>query len=323
MSINFLDRRGSSGDVRPAGKEVLLGRSEREPTYSLGAVARLTGLSEHVLRAWERRYAAVQPLRTPGGTRRYRESDVVRLRKLRAAVEAGYSIGEIATLADAELDRRLELAPAGSPPPAIEPILEAVARLDAATAERLLGAQLAALGGARFVRQVASPVLVELGTRWERGKLCVASEHLASSILRNLLGAVVRTTAAGARTPPIVFTTPPGERHELGALMAAVAAADAGGHPVFLGPDLPVEEVALAVQALDAAAVAVGVCRHNGGELEASIHRLRETLPDSVEIWVGGPGAAELDLPPGVAYLAEPEDLERKVALLTLRARPG
>ena len=50
-----------------------------DTTYSLGAVAKMTGLSPHVLRAWERRYAAVTPLRTPGGTRRYRESDVSRL----------------------------------------------------------------------------------------------------------------------------------------------------------------------------------------------------------------------------------------------------
>jgi DNA-binding transcriptional MerR regulator len=68
-----------------------------EPTYSLGAVARLTGLSPHVLRAWERRYGAVRPLRTPGGTRLYRESDVARLRQLRAAVQAGHSISESRT----------------------------------------------------------------------------------------------------------------------------------------------------------------------------------------------------------------------------------
>ena len=247
----------------------------------------------------------------------------MRLRKLRAAVEAGHAIGEVAGLSARELERRLELVPAGPPRPALEPILAAVESLDAASSERLLGAQLAALGGPRFVRQVASPLLVEIGARWEDGRICVASEHLASSILRNLLGGLVRPTGAGTSAPPIVFTTPPGERHELGALMAAVAAADVGGHPVFLGPDLPVEEVAVAVEALSAAAVAVGVCRRNGGEHAASLRALRAILPEAVEIWVGGPGAAELALPRGVACVDDPEDLERKVALLALRGGPG
>ena len=134
----------------------------KEPTYSLGAVARLTGLSPHVLRAWERRYGAVKPLRTPGGTRRYRESDVARLRQLRAAVQAGHSISEVANAPAEELERRLELSPA-LPAPSLAPLLAAIEQLDAPTTEQLLGAQLAALGPIRFVRTVASPLLNVIG----------------------------------------------------------------------------------------------------------------------------------------------------------------
>ncbi len=233
--------------------------SPGEPTYSLGAVARLTGLSPHVLRAWERRYGAVKPLRTPGGTRRYRESDVARLRRLRAAVQSGHSISEVANASDDELDRRLRLAPA-SPTPSLAPLLEAIEGLDGPGAERLLGAQLAALGPARFVASVASPLLRAIGSRWETGQLCIASEHMASSILRSLLGSALRTTTAAMQAPPVLFTTLPGEAHELGSLMAAVTTADAGGHPVFVGGNLPVSDIVGAAETVGAAAVAVGVC---------------------------------------------------------------
>lgn len=294
-----------------------------EPTYSLGAVSRLTGLSEHVLRAWERRYQAVRPLRTPGGTRRYRESDVARLRLLRGAVEAGHAIREVAGLPDAELLRRSRLAPAVAPQPLLTPILEAIEALDAETVERLLGAQLSALGPSRFVRQVASPLLVEVGDRWHAGRLPVACEHLASTTLRSLLGGCLRRTAASAHAPPVLFTTPPGERHDLGTLMAAVTALDAGGHPIFLGADLPVEEVLGAARAVGAAAVAVGVCLRDGEPLGASVTSLRAALPASVELWVGGPGAEVLELPPGAAHIEDLDDLERKVALLAVRGGGG
>ena len=308
-------------DSRPSEP---LGAPGSEPTYSLGAVCRLTGLSEHVLRAWERRYGAVRPLRTPGGTRRYREPDVTRLRLLRAATAGGHSIGEVARLDDEELMRRLELtqSTAAAPPP-IAPILAAVEALDADAVERLLGAQLSALGPPRFVRQVAAPLLVEIGDRWHAGQLAIAAEHMASTVLRHLLGGCLRRPASAAHAPPILFTTPPGERHELGTLMAAVAAIDAGGHPVFLGGDLPVPDVVEAVASLAAAAIALGVCQRDGANLGAAVAQLRAAVPRRVEIWVGGPGAETLTLPPGAARIADLDDLERKVALLAVRGNPG
>ena len=289
-----------------------------EPTYSLGAVARLTCLSPHVLRAWERRYGAVTPLRTPGGTRRYRESDVARLRKLRSAVQAGHSISEVANATEAELERRLELTPL-LPTPPLDPILDAIEQLDAPTTERLLGAQLAVLGATRFVRMVAAPLLHEIGTRWEAGQLCIASEHMASSILRNLLGTALRPTRAALQAPPILFTTLPGEAHELGALMAAVATADAGGHPVFLGGNLPLGEIVDAAAAVGASAVAVGMCHINGNDPQAALEVLRTSLPRRVELWVGGPGADALSLPSQVSRIGDTLELERKIALLLER----
>jgi DNA-binding transcriptional MerR regulator len=288
------------------------------PTYSLGAVSRLTGLSAHVLRAWERRYGAVVPLRTPGGTRRYRESDVARLRKLRAAVMAGHSISEVANASDEELERRLGMAPS-LPEPALTPLLDAIDRLDGAEAERLLAGQLAALGPSRFVRGVASPLLREIGDRWAAGSMCIASEHLASTILRSLLGTCLRATTAGQQSAPILFTTLPGEEHELGSLMAAVTTAQAGGHPIFIGSNLPVPEIVHAADSLDAAAVAVGLCHVNGLDVPATLRALRDALPARVEIWIGGPGVDAFPLPPQVQPIADNDQLERKIALLLER----
>src|SRR5262249_39099710 len=113
VSMNLLDDPSTLGQPAPVKTRGEPTATDREPTYSLGAVARLTGLSQHVLRAWERRYGAVTPVRSPGGTRRYRESDVERLRLLRAAVAAGHPISEVAREDDDALARRL----LGAPPP--------------------------------------------------------------------------------------------------------------------------------------------------------------------------------------------------------------
>ena len=79
-----------------------------EPAYRIGAVCRLTGLSQHVLRVWEKRYQAVDPARSDSGRRHYREQDIDRLQLLKALVDRGQAIGSIANLDDGELERRLQ-----------------------------------------------------------------------------------------------------------------------------------------------------------------------------------------------------------------------
>ncbi|MDZ7789291.1 MAG: MerR family transcriptional regulator [Xanthomonadales bacterium] len=73
------------------------------PPYSIGACARMSGLSRHTLRKWENRYRAVTPARTEGGTRRYTGAEVTRLRLLRELVDSGHAIGAIARLSLSEL----------------------------------------------------------------------------------------------------------------------------------------------------------------------------------------------------------------------------
>lgn len=75
--------------------------------YRIGAVSRLTGISPDALRIWERRYAAVEPHRSPSGGRLYSSEDVARLRLLKQLVDAGDAIGEVANLEMSTLQERL------------------------------------------------------------------------------------------------------------------------------------------------------------------------------------------------------------------------
>ena len=80
---------------------------QTEGRYRIGAVCRLTGISQHVLRVWEKRYSVVEPLRGPNQRRLYSETDVRRLSLLKALVDRGHAIGSIAGLGDNALENRL------------------------------------------------------------------------------------------------------------------------------------------------------------------------------------------------------------------------
>jgi DNA-binding transcriptional MerR regulator len=310
-------RRKGGRAHRPGGAPE---RPEEDARYSVGAITRASGLSAHVLRAWERRYGAVEPRRTPGGTRRYTEADLRRLVLLRRAVEAGHSIGAVARLPEADLERMLE-ASAPSPPSATEAVLAAVQRLDGRETDRLLAMHFAALGPRAFAHQIAIPLLQEVGRRWEGGALGVAEEHLVSSLARNLLGAALRGSDAAARGVPLLFTTPSGERHEFGVLLGALLAVASGVNAVYLGPDLPASDVAQAASKLRAGGVVLGVVCLHRRETQRYVDELRGLLAPEVEIWLGGGPGADIAAAPGVLRLADLPDLERRAR--TWAARPA
>jgi DNA-binding transcriptional MerR regulator len=290
-----------------------------EMTYPLRAAARLTGLSPEVLRAWERRHGVVQPLRTPGGTRRYSAADLERLRLVKAAVDAGHRIGQVAQLDLAELKRRstaAEARPAGH----LDEILAAIDHLDDATSQRLLSLQLSSLGPARFARDIALPLVHEIGERWANGRMGIAPEHLTTGILRSLLGSTLQPTTHSLRGPRIVFATPTGERHELGLLMAAITSLGAGANPLYLGVELPVEDLLGAVEEAGAAALALSLVTLPEPQATRTVGALRGGMAAGVRLWLGGPRTRELELPLAVEYIESLEGLEQQVTLLGLES---
>jgi DNA-binding transcriptional MerR regulator/methylmalonyl-CoA mutase cobalamin-binding subunit len=295
--------------------------NEAETTYPLRAASRLTGLSPELLRAWERRYQIVEPLRTAGGTRRYRASDLERLRLVKAAVDAGHRISQVAALDPLELLRRA--TPTGPPPQqaGLERILVALDRLDSEESQRLLTLEFSALGPVRFARELALPLVREIGERWADKQLGIASEHLATGVLRSMLGSALRPNAAARLGPTMVFATPSGERHELGLQSAALTAMGAGANPIYLGAELPVEDLIDAVVRTDAIVLALSLVTVPARQAERVIAALREGLPAEVRLWVGGIGSAELASLAGVERIATLDELEKRVTLLEFETR--
>jgi DNA-binding transcriptional MerR regulator len=71
--------------------------------YRSAAVARMLGMPVETLRVWERRYALIQPVRSPSGQRLYSGAQVQRLSLLRQLSQCGHAIGSLVGLDDAAL----------------------------------------------------------------------------------------------------------------------------------------------------------------------------------------------------------------------------
>jgi MerR family transcriptional regulator, light-induced transcriptional regulator len=274
------------------------------PTFPIRAVARLTGLGLDTLRAWERRYDVVQPTRNARG-RLYSEADVHRLQLLGAAVDRGHSIGQVAALTDGKLETLLATTGAigatrGSLADVaggtIDLLLRPLEGFDHAEVERQLNRLALTMPPRDLATTVVLPFMRRVGDEWHAGRLSIAQEHMASAVLRNLLGALVRLYAREQPSRRLLFATPSGERHEFGVLAAAMMAAAGGLGTLYLGPDIPARQIVDASTRAGVDVVVVGIVyAQHGRELRRPLEELAERLPPPAELWIGGALPKELD----------------------------
>jgi DNA-binding transcriptional MerR regulator/methylmalonyl-CoA mutase cobalamin-binding subunit len=275
--------------------------------HPIAVVAERTGLSQDVLRVWERRYGAVEPARGPGGQRRYTDADIERLTMLHAVTAAGRSIGQVATLpsdalaALAEEDRvarERRAFPAAASHDADGIITNALAfarALDGARLEEGLRRAVALMGVSAFLDGVAAPLLRRAGDEWHAGRMSPSQEHLLSSVLHDIIQATMRSFTADDSAPRIVVATLAGERHVIGAALAAAIAAMEGWRVIYLGADLPAGEVASAARSAGARVVAVSIVYvEDRQRVLDELRALRSQLPTEVSIIAGGAGAESL-----------------------------
>ena len=71
--------------------------------YGITVAAELAGMSVQALRLYERK-GLLQPHRTAGGTRRYSDADIVRLRRIAHLIDDGINLTGIARVLDLEAD---------------------------------------------------------------------------------------------------------------------------------------------------------------------------------------------------------------------------
>jgi len=178
---------------------------------------------------------------------------------------------------------------------AIDRLLALVEQLDGTSLEAELR-RLAMDGGIVPLSEgVLAPLLTAIGERWHAGTLSPAQEHLGSAAIFRVLTWVGAQFTAPAGAPTLVVATPQGEEHELGAAMAAAVAGEMGWRVVYLGRDLPAEDIAAAAHRTGAQAVALSVVNRAAAEaLSFEVARVVEALGGEVRVAVGGGAAAGL-----------------------------
>jgi DNA-binding transcriptional MerR regulator/methylmalonyl-CoA mutase cobalamin-binding subunit len=279
--------------------------SEAHRRHPIGVVARRTGLKPDLIRAWERRYGAVEPGRTETRRRFYSDADIERLLLLRRVVSTGRGIGQVAGLSNGELTSLIADEPNARTPsvppspltagsgetaePFLSLCLSAAQRLDVHDLEMQLERASVALSRINLLEKLLVPLMHRIGDLWQKGDIRPIHEHMASAVVRSFLGSMRGAYHLSAAAPHLIVTTPARQLHELGALIVAATAASEGWQTTYLGPDLPPEEIAAAAVQKGARAIAISIVYPPDDPLLMDdLKKLRRLLPSTTGLIVGG-----------------------------------
>lgn len=277
-----------------------------EARHPIRVVADRTGVSPTLLRAWERRYGVVEPQRSEGRQRLYSDRQIARLRALKQAVDGGRSIGTIADLTTEEvqalvaedLEARLEMKPsalAAGPTVSLDTAMEAVRAMDAPGLDRELRRLTVTLGAERFLDDMLAPLLATIGEEWRAGRLRPAQEHVATAVVKQILGWLLERSRSESDRRVVVGMLS-GEHHGLGGLLAATSAALAEWDVLFLGEDLPPAEIAAAARAMRAEVVGLSIASPLSWDgVPGQLQDLLDMLEPGTRVILGGAFGSDLD----------------------------
>lgn len=250
----------------------------------IGEFARRVGVAPELLRAWERRYGLLAPIRSSGGYRLYTEEDAERVGHMRRGLGEGLSAAEAAQAA-------LERGPPSNRlvEDTTARLLGAIERYDEPGAHALLDESLAAFGLESALRDVIIPALTQVGLRWENGTLEIGHEHFASNLIRGRLLSLARLWSRGGG-PLAVLACAPGETHDITLLAFGLLLRSHGWRILFLGADTPIETLAQTAQTTRPALTVL--TSFDAGRLETAATDLRR-LAQIAPLALGGPGATQ------------------------------
>lgn len=243
----------------------------------IGELARRTGVSPELLRAWERRYGLLRPDRSSGGYRLYSVEDEQRVRTMTAAVGRGISAAEAARLA---LGDRDDL-------PSARGLVEALVAFDDVEAHAALDRLFSSLTLESVLRDSVLPALRDLGERWQRGEITIGQEHFASNLLRGRMLGLARGWDRGSG-PRALLACPAGEQHDLSLIAFGLALREHGWRITYLGADTPLATIDETATALGADLVVIAAV--DASHLTRCTDELRD-LAARVPLALAGAGA--------------------------------
>ncbi|MGB0387579.1 MAG: MerR family transcriptional regulator [Ardenticatenaceae bacterium] len=270
------------------------------PLFNTKAVVQETGISASTLRAWERRYGLPAPTRTKKNYRLYSEYDIGLIRWLHDQIDSGLSISQAVELyhhmklgedTPANLDepQRVKEAKHSYDAPSCQTrLIKAFKAFDEEGADQLIGELFVLFPIEHVLTEIIDPVMVEVGEQWHAGELPIPVEHFASAYIKRKIMSLMNAQPNHPHAPIVITGCAPHEQHELGILFLSLFLQRNGLRVIYLGQNVPQEDLRAALEALQPAMIALSAMTEQTALKLQAISKMITELPTGPIFAFGG-----------------------------------
>ncbi len=298
-------------------------REKSAELYPIRTVANITGINSVTLRAWERRYQLIQPLRTETGHRLYSQTDIDKINKAAALLEKGISISQAAQILlnnnGSQLVPGLTISTWQN---YRDNIIHATSQFNEPLLEETYQHALSLYPIQTVTRMLIIPSLQELGNRWQTAKTGIAEEHFFSVFLRNKLGARFHHRSRNNNGPKLLGACLPNESHEIGLLLFALAADEKNYQQILLGANMPIKELkAASLESKVDAIVLSGKSETDMQTIKSNLTELASNI--NLPVFVGGHVSTLFaDMIKDTGCIALGDDIDQAISILDKHLKP-
>ena len=273
--------------------------------YSLKSVSQKTGLSAHVIRAWEKRYGVVNPDRTDSNRRFYTNDEIEKLKLLKKATEAGNSIGNISNLTIEQLqelvlteEKESIFAHKKLLPEKFELKIKNLIDEFFETAENLNSKKLQFLiyeiedefSQSIIIEEIIIPILSKLDEKQKKTSISIIVSQFILSELSFYLSQIINKIPDFENFPLLLSYSPVGGFHEIGSLISCAVAKAEKWRICNLGKNISCLEITEIIQKLNPAAISINMIYPflKPEEIKIELSLFKNSIPEDVKILFSG-----------------------------------
>ncbi|KAA0562741.1 MerR family transcriptional regulator [Bacillus sp. CH30_1T] len=262
-----------------------------EGKYNIKAVSTILGIQPGTLRAWERRYQIIAPVRNESGHRLYTDQHLNILKWLVEKVNRGFTISQAVALLDKQELEENEIASSerkDRTQSISDDLLKALLRFNETKSHELINQSFAVYTIDKVVIDILGSLLVKIGDLWENGKITTAHEHFATSILRSRIGIIMHSFPHNGILPKVVAVCGPEEWHELGLLIFTLYVRRKGFEVIYLGSSIKENDIDIVLDEVDPKFLFFScTLKENVDNLLSLVTSLKDNR-EGLEIGIGG-----------------------------------
>lgn len=272
--------------------------SEKKAKYNIKAVCNILGIQPGTLRAWERRYNIVEPIRNDAGHRLYTDYHVAILRWLIEKLNKGFTIGQAVGLLEKGMfsEETLKTEVNENKVTALGSQLEtALLNFNEIKANEVLNEAFSLFSVEVVMIHIISEVLKSVGDKWENGEITVAHEHYASQYLRTRIGVIFHHMTIDGILPKVVAVCAPNEKHELGLLIFTLVLRKKGYDVIYLGTGIPTTDVDTVLEQVKPKFLVLScTLEENLADTLSLVNQLKNKY-DDIKIGIGGKAVDDIN----------------------------